>query len=46
MALGFWAGVQQYDVEGKAAKKARQDRLDAQLTRTTLCILKNFVSNI
>ena len=46
MALGFWAGVQQYDVEGKAAKKARQDRLDAQLTRTKEIVLPELIKRM
>ena len=46
MAIGFWAGVQQYDVEGKAAKKARQDRLDAQLNKTKEIVLPELIKRM
>lgn len=46
MALGFWAGVQQYDVEGKAAKKARQEFLAEQLTKTKSIVLPELIKRL
>ena len=46
MALGFWAGVRQYDVERTAAEKERKEFLANQLLKTKEIVLPELIKRM
>ena len=46
MALGFWGGVRQYDVERTAAEKERKEFLANQLMKTKEIVLPELIQKI
>ena len=46
MALGFWGGVRQYDVERTAAEKERKEFLADQLLKTKEIVLPELIKRM